>query len=125
MPENAAKIVAKNNYSFWKGVITTITSSAGGCKNETSGIPIVVFAYLKGTIYLLRANLICDVISMGLKVKARYENKMLKPFEKLDLKEGEEVEIEVPISVVEMTFAVSKLSDEIIDEVIETTERGE
>ena len=48
---------------------------------------------------------------MGIKLKARYENEMLKPFGKLELDEGEEVEIEAPISVVEMTYAVSKLSD--------------
>ena len=60
-----------------------------------------------------------------IKVKARYENEMLKPFGKLDLEAGEEVEIEVPISMVEKTYAVSKLSDEIIEEIIETTENGE
>jgi predicted DNA-binding antitoxin AbrB/MazE fold protein len=35
------------------------------------------------------------VISMGISVKARYEDKVLKPLEELELKEGEEVEIEV------------------------------
>jgi len=65
------------------------------------------------------------VIEMGIRVKARYENEVLKPLEKLDLKEGEDVEIVVPISVVERTYAVSKLSDEIIEEIIETTESGE
>jgi predicted DNA-binding antitoxin AbrB/MazE fold protein len=35
------------------------------------------------------------VISMGIRVKARYEDKVLKPLEELELKEGEEVEIEV------------------------------
>jgi predicted DNA-binding antitoxin AbrB/MazE fold protein len=65
------------------------------------------------------------MMNMGIKVKARYENKMLKPYGKLDLKEGEEVEIEVPVSMVKRTYAVSKLSDEIIDEIIETTESGE
>ena len=62
---------------------------------------------------------------MGIRVKARYEDKVLKPLEGLDLKAGEEVEIEVPISMVEKTYAVSKLSDEIIEEIIETTESGE
>jgi len=65
------------------------------------------------------------VIEMGIRVKARYENEVLKPLEKLDLKEGEDVEIVVPISMVERTYAVSKLSDEIIEEIIETTESGE
>ena len=32
---------------------------------------------------------------MGIRVKARYENKVLKPLERLDLEAGEEVEIEV------------------------------
>ena len=34
-------------------------------------------------------------MNMGIRVKARYENEMLKPFGKLDLEAGEEVEIEV------------------------------
>ena len=58
------------------------------------------------------------VIEMGMRVKARYENEVLKPLEKLDLKEGEDVEIVVPISMVERTYAVSKLSDEIIEEIL-------
>jgi len=61
---------------------------------------------------------------LAIRVKARYEDKVLKPLEKLDLEEGEEVDIDVPISVVETTYAVSKLSDEIIEEIIETTESG-
>ncbi len=32
---------------------------------------------------------------MGIRVKARYENKVLKPLEGLDLEEGEDVEVEV------------------------------
>jgi predicted DNA-binding antitoxin AbrB/MazE fold protein len=32
---------------------------------------------------------------MAIRVKARYENKILKPLEKLELEEGEEVEIEL------------------------------
>jgi predicted DNA-binding antitoxin AbrB/MazE fold protein len=59
------------------------------------------------------------------RTKAVYEEGILKPIGKLDLKEGEEVEIEIPISVVDGTYAVSKLSDEIIEEIIETTESGE
>ena len=64
-------------------------------------------------------------MNMTTRTKAIYEAGLLKPIGELNLKEGEEVEIEVPISVVEMTYAVSKLSDEIIEEVIETTKRGE
>ena len=61
---------------------------------------------------------------LAIRVKARYEDKVLKPLEKLELEEGEEVEIELPISMVETTYAVSKLSDEIIEEIIEDTEYG-
>ena len=32
---------------------------------------------------------------MAIRIKARYENEMLKPLEKLELEEGEEVEIEL------------------------------
>jgi len=64
------------------------------------------------------------VMLLAIRVKARYEDKVLKPLEKLELEEGEEVEIELPISIVETTYAVSKLSDEIIEEIIEDTEYG-
>ncbi|GAH46210.1 unnamed protein product [marine sediment metagenome] len=62
---------------------------------------------------------------MTTRTKAIYEKDVLKPIGKRDLKEGEEVGIEIPISVVDGTYAVSKLSDEIIDEIVETTESGE
>lgn len=62
---------------------------------------------------------------MKMRTKAIYEHGILKPLERLDLREGEEVEIEIPTSVVDGTYAVSKLSDEIIEEIIETTESGE
>jgi len=58
-------------------------------------------------------------------IKAIYENNVLRPLEKLALKEGEEVEIEILTSVVDMTFGVSKLSGNIIEEIIETTKSGE
>lgn len=54
-----------------------------------------------------------------------YENKVLKPLEKLALKEGEEVEIEIKKNIVEKTFGISKLNDKIIEEIIETTKSGE
>ena len=47
---------------------------------------------------------------------------------KLGLRRGEKKEKEgfrVPSSVVDGTYAVSKLSDEIIEEIMETTESGE
>ncbi len=42
--------------------------------------------------------------------------------EKLDLEEGEEVEIEVKKSVTERTFGLIKLEHEAIEEIIEETE---
>jgi len=61
---------------------------------------------------------------MGTRIKARYENEMLKPLEKLELEEGEEVEIEVKKSVTERTFGLIKLEHETIEEIIEDTEYG-
>jgi len=61
---------------------------------------------------------------MGIRIKARYENEMLKPLEKLELAKGEEVEIEVKKSVTERTFGLIKLEHETIEEIIEDTEYG-
>jgi len=44
-----------------------------------------------------------------IKVKTKYENNVLKPMEKLELEEGEIFEIEIQTSVVDRTYAVSKL----------------
>ena len=65
------------------------------------------------------------MIKSMIKVKAKYENNVLKPLEKLALEEGEEVEIEIQTSVVNRTYAVSKLSDDVIENILETTESGE
>ena len=65
------------------------------------------------------------MIKSMIKVKAKYENRVLKPLEKLALEEGEEVEIEIQTSVVNRTYAVSKLSDDVIENILETTESGE
>jgi len=48
----------------------------------------------------------------------------LKPLEKLELEEGEEVEIGVKKSVAERTFGLIKLEHEAIEEIIEDTEHG-
>ena len=61
---------------------------------------------------------------MGIRVKARYENKVLKPLERLDFKEGEEVEIEVKKSITERTFGIIQLEHDEIEEIIEDTEYG-
>jgi len=62
---------------------------------------------------------------MYVQIKAVYKNEVLKPLKKLGLKEGAVIEIGVPISAVDNTYAASKLSSEKIDEIIESTESGE
>jgi len=61
------------------------------------------------------------VIIMGIRVKARYEDKVLRPLEDLGLKEGEEVEIEVKKNPVEMLVGMIKISNKKwVDEIIES-----
>ncbi len=58
---------------------------------------------------------------MGIRVKARYENKVLKPLEGLDLKEGEDVEIEVKKSPVERLEGMIRISNRRwVEELIES-----
>lgn len=59
------------------------------------------------------------VVFMVLKVKARYEGSVLKPLEKLDLKEGEEVELELKRGSLQDFHGKLQLEKEIADEVIE------
>ena len=60
-------------------------------------------------------------MGMAIRIKARYENELLKPLEKLELEEGEEVEIEVKKSPVEMLEGVIKISNKKgVDEIIES-----
>lgn len=68
-----------------------------------------------------------SLFSIGeyVRIKVVYKDKVLKPLKELNLKEGEEVEIEIKKDIVERTFGVSKLSDNIIEEIIETTKSGE
>jgi predicted DNA-binding antitoxin AbrB/MazE fold protein len=61
---------------------------------------------------------------MRMKTKAVYEEGILKPLGKLDLKEGEEVEIEVKKSIAESTFGIIQLEHEEIEEIIEDTKYG-
>ncbi len=56
---------------------------------------------------------------MAVRIKARYENEMLKPLEKLELEEGEEVEIVVKKNPVEMLEGLIKISNKKwVDEII-------
>jgi predicted DNA-binding antitoxin AbrB/MazE fold protein len=63
------------------------------------------------------------VIFMVIKVKARYEDEVLKPLEKLDLQEGEEVEIVIAGSIAKAFRGALKLSDSmLIEELAESDE---
>ena len=57
-----------------------------------------------------------------MKTRVIYEDGVLKPLEKLDLKEGEEVEIELKKNITERTFGVIPLEHDEIEEIIEDTE---
>ncbi len=56
--------------------------------------------------------------------KTIYEEGILKPIGKLNLKEGEEVEIELKKSITERTFGVIPLEHDEIEGIIEDTEYG-
>lgn len=54
-------------------------------------------------------------------VKAIYENNVLRPLEKLDLVEGDVVEIEVKTSPVDQLYGIIKIKNkEWLDEIIES-----
>ena len=54
-------------------------------------------------------------------VKAIYENSVLKPLEKLDLKDGDLVEIEVKKNPVDQLYGVIKIQNQQwLDEIIES-----
>lgn len=54
-------------------------------------------------------------------VKAVYENNVLKPLEKLDLEEGDVVEIEVKKSPVDELYGIIKIQNrDWLDEIIES-----
>ena len=63
-------------------------------------------------------------IKREVKTKTMYEEGVLKPIGKLDLKEGEEVEIELKKSIKERTFGVIPLEHDDFEEIIEDTEYG-
>lgn len=58
---------------------------------------------------------------MEIRVKARYIDKVLKPLWGIDLKEGEEVEIEVKTNPIEKLKGMIKITNKKwIDEIIES-----
>ena len=56
-----------------------------------------------------------------MRIKAIYKNNVLKPLEKLDLKEGEQVEIEITNSV-RKTKGIIKIPYKIAEEIAESDE---
>ncbi len=61
---------------------------------------------------------------MRVKIRARYEDKVLKPLNELGLREGEEVEIEIKKRVSDKTSGLISLDHEEIEKIIEDTEYG-
>ncbi len=60
---------------------------------------------------------------MAIKVKARYEDAVLKPLEKLDLEDGEEVELVIAESIAKAFRGALKLGDSmLIEELAESNE---
>jgi len=60
---------------------------------------------------------------MGIRIKARYEDKVLKPLDELGLKEGEEVEIVIAGSLAKDFRGALKLEDaELIEGIAESDE---
>jgi predicted DNA-binding antitoxin AbrB/MazE fold protein len=58
-------------------------------------------------------------------VKAVYENSVLRPLEKLDLKEGDMVEIEVKKDAVDRLGGLVKITQrDVVDEIIDSPELG-
>ena len=53
-----------------------------------------------------------------MKTKAIYEEGILKPLGKLDLKEGEEVEIEVKKALIEEFHGKMRIDKELADEIV-------
>jgi predicted DNA-binding antitoxin AbrB/MazE fold protein len=58
------------------------------------------------------------MINSRIKVKAKYENNVLKPLEKLELEEGEEVEIEVKRASIDDFHGGLRIDQDIADEII-------
>lgn len=59
-----------------------------------------------------------------MKIKAIYEGQVLKPLGRLDLKEGEEVELVLKKKISHKAFGRISLDHDTIEEIIEDTEYG-
>ncbi len=58
-------------------------------------------------------------------IEAIYENGVFKPLQKVDLREGEKVKVELKESVVESVAGILKVSDEKVKKALEMIEYGE
>lgn len=54
-----------------------------------------------------------------------YKKGIFEPLEPIKLKEGERLEIELKKNIVNKTYSTSKIKDEIIEKIIESTESSE
>ena len=86
-----AKTFTKNAYAVAKGTGIVFIGTIIGM---LLCIPRKSYHRWKKRFISVKTNLIL-VINMGIRAKARYEDKVLKPLEELGLEEGEEVEIEL------------------------------
>ena len=69
--------------------------------------------------FLIFSDLLLIVVSML--VKAIYENSVLRPLERLDLKDGDLVEIEVKKNPVDQIYGIIKIQNkQWLDEIIES-----
>ena len=58
-------------------------------------------------------------------IEAVYENGVFKPLEKIELKDGEKVRVEIKESVVEEVAGILKVSDEKVRRAFELIDDGE
>ena len=58
-------------------------------------------------------------------IEAVYENGVFKPLQKVDLREGEKVKVEVKKSVVESVAGILKVDDKEVKRALEIVEHGE
>ena len=80
------------------------------------------FSFSTGFLFNVK-TILNPVIGMETRVKARYENEVLKPLEKLDLKEGEDVGIVIAGSLAKEFRDTLKLENaELIAEIAESDE---
>ena len=58
-------------------------------------------------------------------IEAIYENGVFKPLEKIDLKDGERVRVEIRVRVVDEVAGILKVSDEKVKRAFELIDNGE